>query len=44
MRMSPGLGANMAMRRNRVRMLGPAARHALFERLRAAMPEPATDA
>ena len=43
MRMSPGLGANMAARRNRVRMLGPAARHELFERLRALMPEPASE-
>ena len=43
MRMSPGWRANMAAKRRRVRMLGPAARQALFERLRAAMPEPATE-
>ncbi len=43
MRMSPGWRANMAANRRRVRMLGPAARQALFERLRAAMPEPATE-
>ncbi len=43
MRMSPGWRANMRAKRRRVRMLGPAARQALFERLRAAMPEPATE-
>jgi hypothetical protein len=41
--MSPGWRANMTVERHRVRMLGPAARQALFERLRAAMPEPATE-
>ena len=33
----------MTAKRRRVRMLGPAARQAVFERLRAAMPEPATE-
>jgi endonuclease-3 len=41
--MSPGWRANMTAEQRRVRMLGPAARQALFERLRAAMPEPATE-
>ena len=43
MRTSPGSRATMPAERRRVRMLGPAARQALFERLRAAMPEPATE-